>query len=132
MVNVWIPYDKEFYKYFHECKALYESVQDKIGDENTFDFICENTFFYLFEKEGNLIGAIYFFIRNDGRMYLNAFSKRKTHLLNIECLKKSLTWFQGDIYAEAQNRASAFCLLKCGFKRVEGCLFVKKYWLCLL
>ena len=32
----------------------------------------------------------------------------------------------GSIYAEAQNRASALCLLKCGFIREKGNLFVKK------
>ena len=127
MIKVWTPFNREFYKYYCECKALYESVQEKIGDKNSFDFICKNTFFYLFETDGILIGAIYYFVRADDKMYLNAFAKRKKHLLNMECLKKSLTWFQGDIYAEARNRASAFCLLRCGFKRVNGSLFVYKF-----
>ena len=128
MVNVWTPYNREFYRYYYECKALYESVQDKIGDENTFDFICENTFFYLFEKEGNLIGAIYYFSK-DEELYLNAFAKRKRHSLCMDCLKKSLNWFTCDIYAEAKNRASALCLIRAGFRRIDGNLF--KYNSCL-
>ena len=124
MINVLIPTQKEFELYQKECKELYNSVQDKICDSNSFEFICENTFFYLFVSDGNLIGAIYYFMNDDGKMYLNGFAKRKKHQLCIECLKRSLTWFKGRVYAEAQNRASALCLLKCGFKRLEGQTFV--------
>ena len=125
-INVWIPCQKEFWLYRDECKELYESVQDKICDPNTFEFICKNTFFYLFEKCNRLIGAIYYFTDKDGKLFLNAFSKRKMHALCLECLKMSLKWFKGNVYAEAQNRASALCLLRCGFKRKSGNLFV--FW----
>ena len=124
MINVWIPYQKEFFKYKNECKKLYESVQDKIKDTNSFEFICENTFFYLFENDGNLIGAIYYFVNADGKLYLNGFANRKMHHLCIECLKMSLNWFKGRVYAYAQNRASALCLLRCGFRRKAENLFV--------
>lgn len=124
MIHVWIPRQKEFEKYRVECKKLYESVQDKICDNNTFEFVTQNTFFFLFETEGNLIGGIYYFVNDDGRLYLNGFANRKMHSLCLECLKMSLNWFKGRIYAEAQNRASALCLLKCGFKRKNGSLFV--------
>ena len=107
MINVWIPYDREFYKYRNECKELYESVQDKIGDGNSFDFICENTFFYLFETDGNLIGGIYYFEKPDGKLYLNAF----------------VSWFRENIYAEAKNRASAICLIRAGFRRSKENIF---------
>jgi hypothetical protein len=123
MINVWIPVKDEFYKYRDECKELYEKLQDKIGDDNSFDFISKNTFFYLFENDGILIGAIYYF-KKDGNWFLNGFAKRKMHNLFLSCLKKSLTWFKGRVYAEAQNRASALCLLRCGFKRVNGNRFV--------
>ena len=123
MINVLIPQDKEFKKYRAECKKLYESLQDKIHDPNSFEFIVENTFFYLFENDGTLIGGIYYFINEDGDWYLNGFANRKMHELCLECLKMSLEWFKGSIYAEAQNRASALCLLRCGFKRVKGKLF---------
>ena len=124
MINVLIPCQREFKKYKKECKELYENVQDKITDESSFEFIINNTFFYLFEKNSNLIGAVYYFINKDGNLYLNGFAKRKMHNLCIECLKMSLDWFKGNVYAEAQNRASALCLLRCGFKRVKDNLFM--------
>ena len=118
MINVWIPNQNEFEKFKNECKELYESVQDKITDDSSFEFIISNTLFYLFETNGKLIGAIYYFTDIDGKCYLNGFAKRKMHSLCIECLKKSLTWFKGRVYAVAQNRASALCLLRCGFIRM--------------
>ena len=123
MINVWIPSDFEFEIYKAECKDLYEKLQDKICDDNSFEFIINNTLFYLFETEGKLIGAIYYFLDEKGRLFLNGFANRKMHTLCLECLKMSLNWFKGCIYAEAQNRASALCLLRCGFKRKEGRLF---------
>ena len=118
MINVWIPAQKEFGIFRKECKNLYERVQDKITDKNTF--------FYLFESEGDLIGAIYYFTDKNGKLFLNAFAKRKKHELNLKCLKMSLNWFRGRVYAVAQNRASALCLLRCGFVRVKDKLFVKE------
>ena len=125
MINVLIPAQPEFQKFKQECKELYEKLQVQITDTNSFEFICENTFFYLFEENGSLIGAIYYFVKEDGNLYLNGFAKRKKHKVCLECLKMSLKWFKGSIYAEAQNRASALCLLKCGFKRKREKLFVK-------
>ena len=126
MINVWIPSQKEFLKYSDECKNLYEKVQDKICDTNSYEFISKNTLFYLFETDGVLIGAIYYFKDEEGKLFLNGFAKRKKHKLCLECLKMSLNWFRGCVYAEAQNRASALCLLRCGFKRVFGKTFMKK------
>lgn len=124
MIEVFIPSQIEFQRYKTECKNLYESVQDKIKDTNSFELITKNTFFFLFTYNKTLIGSIYYFVDEYGRLMLNAFSKRKMHRLNIECLKMSLKWFKGNIYAEAQNRASALCLIRCGFRRLEGKLFV--------
>lgn len=125
MINVWIPDQKEFLKYKDECKNLYESLQEQICDKNSFEFICNNTFFYLFENDGILIGAIYYFLDEENKLFLNAFAKRKMHSLCLECLRMSLKWFKGSIYAEAQNRASALCLLRCGFVRYNKNVFVK-------
>ena len=122
-INVWIPLQKEFLLFKDECKMLYESVQDKICDTNSFEFIIANTFFYLFETGGKLIGGIYYFEDKDGNLYLNGFAKRKMHILCIECLKMSLNWFRGRVYAEAQNRASALCLLRCGFKKIKDNIY---------
>ena len=123
MINVWIPGNSEFEKFKPECKSLYEELQGKICDDNSFEFVVHNTLFYLFETESSLIGAIYYFLDEGGRLFLNGFAKRKMHNLCLECLKMSLNWFKGSIYAEAQNRASALCLLRCGFKREQGSIF---------
>lgn len=123
-INVWIPVQEEFKKYRSECEGLYYGVQDKICDSNSFDFIVNNTFFYLFETDGTLIGALYYFVEDDGKLFVNGFAKRKMHNLCLECLRMSLKWFKGSVYAEAQNRASALCLLKCGFERENKNLFV--------
>ena len=68
MINVWIPAQKEFEKYRAECKKLYEKVQNKICDPNSFEFICNNTLFYLFENKGQLIGAIYYFVDEENKL----------------------------------------------------------------
>jgi hypothetical protein len=125
MITVLIPSNSEFKKYKIMIKEIYEKNQEKICDPNSFDFIINNTLFYSFFLDGKFIGAIYYFIENE-RLFLNAFALPKNHLANLECLKMSLNWFKPPIYAEAQNRASALCLLRCGFKRVEGNLYCIK------
>ena len=124
MINVYIPTDKLFYKYKTDLEALYKSVQDKICDDNSFEFVIHNTLFYMFVSDNKLIGGIYYFIDENGKLFLNGFANRKMHQLCLECLKMSLNWFKGSIYAEAQNRASALCHLKCGFKRFKNNVFV--------
>ena len=122
MIKVLIPTDPEFPKYETQVKELYEKSQEKICDPNTFDFVKNNTLFYTFITDGSLIGAIYYFVDED-KLYLNGFAHPKHHELNLSCLRLSLSWFKKPIYAEAQNRASALCLLRCGFKRVKEKLF---------
>lgn len=123
MIRVLIPLDKEFKLYEGELKFLYEENQKKICDTNSFDFIRDNTLFYMFLDDNDLIGAIYYFM-DDDKLFLNGFAYRKKHVLTCACLSLSLSWFTTNIYAEAQNRASALCLLRCGFERIEGKLFV--------
>lgn len=122
MITVLIPTDSEFEKYKAQIKEVYEKSQEKICDPNSFEFVVHNTLFFSFFLDGAFIGAIYYFKEND-KLFLNAFALPKNHLANLECLQLSTTWFKKPIYAEAQNRASALCLLRCGFKRVEGKLF---------
>ena len=122
MLKVLIPTNPEFQEYETSAKELYEKNQEKICDTNTFEFIRDNTWFYLFVLDKKLIGAIYYFI-DDGKLFLNGFAIRKNMKANLYALFLSTTWFKKPIYAEAQNRASALCLLKCGFKRKEGKLF---------
>ena len=124
MIKVIIPSNPEFDKYKPALKDLYEILQIKICDPNNFDFIVNNTLFYAFITDSNeLIGAIYYFMENE-KLFLNGFGGRGHFKEKIECLKTSLTWFNCDIYAEAQNRASALCLFRAGFKRVKDILFV--------
>ena len=125
MIKVLIPADSEFKYYDNELKSLYQKNQKMICDTNSYEFVRDNTLFYAFLENDILFGAIYFFIENDN-LFLNAFSKRKCHDQNKKALNLSLSWFSCDIYAEAQNRASAFTLLRCGFKRVNDNLFVYK------
>ena len=123
MIRALIPINDEFNKYKYECKILYESLQDKIHDDSSFEFICKNTMFFMFLDDDKLIGAIYYFLDEDNKLFLNGFANRKMHFLCLQCLNLSLSWFTGKIYAEAQNRASALCLLKCGFKREKDNIF---------
>ena len=127
MIKVFIPYDKEFWVFKDECKKLYESVQDQICDTNSFEFIIENTFFYLFVFDEKLVGAIYFFEDENKKLFLNGFANRKMHLLNLECLKMSLNWFDCDIFAIAQNKMSELCLKKCGFVEIGEKEFIYKH-----
>lgn len=122
MLKVLIPTQSEFREYEAPIKLLYEKNQEKITDTNSFEFIRDNTLFYLFLLNEKPIGAIYYF-KEDDKLYLNGFAIRKNLEANLACLKWSTTWFNCDIYAEAQNRASAYCLLRCGFKRVQDKLF---------
>lgn len=122
MIEVLIPLNPEFQKYEAQVKELYKKNQENICDPNPFSFIVKNTFFYIFTINGTLIGAIYYFI-DEGKLFLNGFANPKNHLNNLLCLKLSTTWFTSPIYAEAQNRASALCLIRCGFKRVKDNLF---------
>lgn len=123
MISVLIPSDADFHKYENPLKILYEKNQDKICDSNSFEFIRDNTLFYLFLFDNKPVGAIYYFLDN-GKLFLNGFSIRKNFEVNLECLRRSTQWFTSDIYAEAKNRASALCLLRCGFKRIHDNLFV--------
>ena len=125
MIRVLIPSEADFKLYENQLKLLYEQNQEKICDTNSFEFIRDNTLFYMFLFNSKLIGAIYYFME-EGKLFLNGFSIRKNFMTNLACLKLSTTWFNCDIYAEAQNRASALCLLKTGFKRINDTLFVLK------
>lgn len=126
MISVLIPTDADFKNYENQLKLLYENCQEKICDSNSYEFIRDNTLFYAFLDDKKLLGAIYYFMEK-GKLFLNGFAQRKNFLANLECLKKTLAWFKSDIYAEAQNRASALCLLRCGFFREKDNLFVYKH-----
>ena len=121
-LKILIPKDKDFFRYKNEVKKLYLENQDKSNDDNTFDFICKETFFYLFLVDEKILGVIYFF-QDDGKLYLNGFAVRKFLKEKLEALKLATTWFNCEIYAEAQNKASAYCLKKVGFKKITERLY---------
>ena len=121
-LKILIPKDKDFFRYKNEVKKLYLENQDKINDDNTFDFICKETFFYLFLVDEKILGVIYFF-QDDEKLYLNGFAVRKFLKEKREALKLATTWFNCEIYAEAQNKASAYCLKKVGFKKITERLY---------
>ena len=124
-LEVIIPTNPKFLKYKTKFRDLYNHNKTSIRDPNPFFFICMKTLFFGFLHNGEVLGAVYFFKEN-GKLFLNAYSIRKKHYQNLLALNIALTWFIPPIYAEAQNRASAFCLLKCGFEREKDNLFVYK------
>ena len=121
-LKILIPKDKEFLQYKNEVKKLYLENQEKINDDNTFEFICKETFFYLFLVNKKILGVIYFF-QDDEKLYLNGFAVRKFLKEKLEALKLATTWFNCEIYAEAQNKASEYCLKKVGFKKITERLY---------
>ena len=88
MIKVLIPSNLEFKKYENQVRFLYEQNQEKICDTNTFDFIRDNTLFYLFLSNGEIIGVIYYFLSSN-KLFLNGFGNRKFFSEKIFCL----LWF---------------------------------------
>ena len=120
MIKVYIPTDANFN--YKQCKKLYKKHQHLVGDNEEFRNIVKNTFFYSFFRNDIHIGCIYYYYRN-GKLFVNAFANRHTHIINIECFKKTLEWFNCDIYAESKQKTAILCLLRCGFKRIEENLY---------
>lgn len=122
MINVRIPQDQLFN--YAECEELYNLHRKELKD-NEFDEVINNSMFYAFHiaLTGELIGCIYYY-KKGKRTYVNAFANRGHHRLNLECFKKSLEWFTTNIYAEATEKTSRMCVLRCGFERIKDNLFV--------
>ncbi len=122
MIVVRTPLDDLFN--YTECEELYNQCKNEIQDDD-FKDVIKRTFFYSFYEwnTGELIGCIYYFYKGK-KLFVNAYASRGHHLLNLECFKKSLEWFKCNIYAEGLHRTSRLCLLKCGFKRIKGNLFI--------
>lgn len=111
---------------YAEVEELYNRCNEYIKDDN-FEQVINNTDFYAFyiTKTKELIGCIYFFFKGR-KLYVNAFAERKHHLLNLECFKLSLSWWKRNIYANATQKTSRLCILRCGFEKVKDNLFVYK------
>ena len=114
--EVFIPTDKEFD--YGKVKKIYKKYKKQLEEPRKFKDIVKNSFFYTFYKENKFIICIYYY-EIDGKLFVNAFSNRKTHLDNMVCFKESLKWFNCDIYARSVLKTSIFCLLKAGFKRIN-------------
>ena len=114
--EVFIPTDKEFD--YGKVKKIYKKYKKQLEEPRKFKDIVKNSFFYTFYKENKFIICIYYY-EIDGKLFVNAFSNRKTHLDNMVCFKESLKWFNCDIYARSVLKTSIFCLLKAGFKRID-------------
>lgn len=119
-ITVFIPTDSNFN--YSECKKLFEDNQHLIEDFSNFDEVINQTFFYSFIVDNQFIGCIYYYEIND-KLYVNAVAYRKTHLINIECFKKSLTWWNCDIYARTHHKTAIYTILKCGFKKIKNNLY---------
>lgn len=119
-MQVFIPTDKDFN--YLQCKKLFEDNQNLIEDYEKFDDVIKNTFFYSFLVNGKHIGCIYYY-EIDNKLYVNAVAYRGTHLINLECFKKSLTWWNCDIYARTHHKTAIYAILKCGFKKIGKNLY---------
>ena len=120
-MKVLIPTDADFN--YQECKKLFEDNQHLIEDYEKFDDVICNTFFYSFLENGKHIGCIYYY-EIDDKLYVNAVAYRKTHLLNMECFKTSLSWWNCDIYARTHHKTAIYTILKCGFRKIAENLYI--------
>lgn len=122
MITIRTPKDKLFN--YQECKELYDSCNDRIQDGD-FDVVIRTTDFFAFylTKTRELIGCIYYF-KKGKRLFVNAFAHRGHHLLNLECFKYSLTWWKSNVYANAIQKTSRLCVMRCGFEKVKDNLYV--------
>lgn len=120
MIQILIPSNRAFN--YQECKKLFEDNQDLLEDFYNFDTVIKNTFFYSFCENGKHLGCIYYY-EIDDKLFVNAVAYRKTHLTNIECFKKSLTWWNCDVYARTHHKTAIYAILKCGFKKIGKNLY---------
>ena len=120
-ITVRIPINDDFE--YKKCRDLYKKCKKLIGDDQSFDFIVNNTFFYSFYLDGVLIGCIYCFLRDDN-LFINAFATRHHHKENLEAVKMVLSWFNCDVYAESIRKPAILCLLRSGFKKFKDNIYI--------
>ncbi len=120
-MKVIVPSDDEFD--FYACRKLYLKNKKSVGDDSSFNYIIQNTFFYSFYDDKTLVGCIYLYQKRE-KLFMNGFAKRGFHKFNLEAVQKILNWFSCDIYAESFRKPAILVLLRCGFKRIKNSLFV--------
>lgn len=107
---------------YKECEKLYNSLKDDIGEDLPFDELLIGIDFYSFYEKDKFIGCIYYYPIGKA-LFVNAFANRYTHKTNIECFKKSLSFYPCNIYARSNKKTSILCLLRCGFKKIGKNLY---------
>lgn len=107
---------------YDEAKTMWEKCKENLENSGDFENIVKNTHFYSFYVDKKLIGCIWFCLK-DGEVFINAFADRNTHELNLKCLKTALGFYNCDIYAESIQKPAIYCILKCGFKKIDKNLF---------
>lgn len=110
---------------FYACKKLYKRYQKLVGDNETFNKIIKNTFFYAFYDGKTLVGCIYVY-KKEEKLFINGFAIRKYYEIKKQALEKIIEWFNCNIYAESVNKPAIYMLLVCGFKKIEKNLYVYK------
>lgn len=123
MITVRIPTDKNFN--YNECKKLFNKYKKLIRDDTKFDEILKNSFFYSFYDENTFIGCIYYYYRNE-KLFFNGYANRHLHKQVIDCIKMTFDWFNCDIYAESIQKPAIYSLLRCGFKKHKGNIYIKE------
>lgn len=121
MMHVYIPTDLKFD--FNACKKMYNKYSKILNESSCFEDIINNTFFYSFYDDAILTLCVYFFVKDD-KLWVNGFGIRKKHLFNKQCFKKTLSWFNCDIWAESVQKAAIFAIKTCGFKKYKNNIYV--------
>lgn len=124
-MKVLTPKHKDFE--YQKYKNLFCKYKELINDDSDFDEIIKYTLFFAFYTDDNqFIGCIYFYIKENDKLFLNAFANRKMHQHTVEALKKTFDWFNCDIYATTPHKTAILCLLRAGFKKIDNELYIKK------
>ncbi len=116
MIKVICP--KSIFFNPNEAKRLWTKYKDKLNDFKSFEDLLKDSHFYCFYSAKKFIGCIYFYEKNK-KLFVNAFSNRKTHLENLQCLEMSLQFYNCDVYAESSEKSAIYSLLKSGFKKIN-------------
>lgn len=120
-MKILIPKNVDFE--YEKCYELYKINQRLINDNASFNDVIQNTFFYSFYNNQELIGCIYLYYVNN-KLFFNGFAKRKYFSLKIQAVKTIFEWFNCDIYAESIQKPAILLLLRCGFKKINKNLYV--------
>ncbi len=124
-MKILTPLDKDFD--YNTYKKYFLKYKNLINDDNDFESIINDTLFYAFHTDdGAFASCAYYYLKEDGKLYLNAFGARKMHEFNIKALKTMFDWFNCDIYAITPHKTAILCLLRAGFKKISNELYVKK------